>query len=103
METDISISCGCPTINHQPSTLNPLRPLTTDWESFSCHPFFCQRQRQVFRVWRIRRPRRGRNEGPLRAVNPDQVPDAVMRDLAKTMLKVKGVGRAALGATRAPA
>ena len=30
---------------------------------------------------------------------PTKIPDAAMCDLAKTMLKVKGVGRAALGAT----
>ena len=30
---------------------------------------------------------------------PTIIPDAAMRDLAKVMLKVKGVGRAALGAT----
>src|SRR5437762_11594466 len=99
METDISISCGCPSINHQPSTLNPLRPLTTDWDSFSCHPFSCQRQRQVFRVWRIRRPGADEMKGRFAQLIPTKVPDAVMRDLAKTMLKVKGVGRAALGAT----
>src|SRR6266702_834490 len=54
------------------------------------HP---QRQRKVFRLWRIRSPQHGPNEGPLCATAPNEIPDTATRDLAKAMLKVKGVGR----------